>query len=91
MARIRIVRPNGAPAGFFHGVFLRYFAVSLFVGGIDTMAFLLGLTGADAIASVVSGLSSLASAIMFFDVFFIFGPARRTLHDRVADTIVVTM
>ncbi len=86
MARIRVVKTDGAPAGFWHGVFLRYWAAPIAISLIDGVAFLAGDGVTGATASLVS---MLASTVMFFDVLFIFGPARRTLHDRIAGTVVV--
>lgn len=64
MTGIRIVRSDGRPCGFVHGVVLRW--IPLWLG-----------------SSLTGGILGLVNALL------VFSERHRTLHDRVADTLVV--
>lgn len=68
MARTRIVRSDGSPVGFFHGVLVRSW--------VWTMICQFPLIG------VFASLG---------DLITLFGEDHRTLHDRIADTRVVSV
>jgi uncharacterized RDD family membrane protein YckC len=87
--KIRIVRRDGGPVGFVHGVLLREW-VTL---GLN---FVLNSLGPFHVSLHVSPvlkalLSSPALLFELTDPLLIFGPARRTLHDRIADTKVIAL
>jgi uncharacterized RDD family membrane protein YckC len=77
-ARSCIVRMNGAPAGFIHGVVLRNWALA--VPGLALPFLGQTMNSAPAWALAVLG---------FVDVLFIFGAGRRCLHDLLAGTRVI--
>lgn len=62
----RILRSDGSPAGFVHGVLLRSWLMS-----------------------VITSIPMIGGLIGLLDALLVFGVDRRTLHDRIADTIVV--
>ena len=66
-AGTRIVRPDGSPVGFFHGVLLRSWAWT-----------------------VICQLPLISLFATMGDLITLFGADRRTLHDRIADTRVVS-
>jgi uncharacterized RDD family membrane protein YckC len=67
-AGTRIVRPDGSPVGFFHGVLLRSWAWT-----------------------VICQLPLISLFATMGDLITLFGADRRTLHDRIADTRVVSV
>ena len=83
VARARIVRPDGSPAGFVRGFLLRTGPLALFTWLIVTFRYTPSLW------------SSRETILMFWmivlavDALLIFGASRRCAHDIVADTIVV--
>ena len=74
---IRVVRMDGSRVSFPRFLFLRWLAIAI-IGGIVG-----GIFGA-------LHLPFLGNLVSIADILFIFGPARRCLHDYVADTQVVT-
>lgn len=80
--RTRMVRRDGRAAGFLRGVVLRDWPIS---GPWYVLPFLGWSPGQHA------GIFGLLAIVLFADALFIFGPARRCLHDRLADTVVVAV
>jgi uncharacterized RDD family membrane protein YckC len=81
----KVVRADGAPAGFLRAVFLRSIAMPLAAFVVDLAAPIAeGVPGL--LASAISSLVNLAMAV---DVLLILTPQRRALHDYLAGTIVV--
>jgi uncharacterized RDD family membrane protein YckC len=78
LARTRIVRRNGAPLGFLHGVVLRNWFLSVPFLVMPLLKF-----SGDAV------LSKLLGGIALVDVLLIFGASRRCLHDQIAGTKVI--
>ena len=78
VAGSRIVRTDGAPAGFLRGVVIRN-------GVFSAPALILPLVGITHHWALPPALASLA----LFDVLFIFGRERRCLHDLLAGTRVI--
>ena len=80
LASARIVRMNGEPAGFLHGV-----AIRNWIFAAPTL--LLPILG----VSVDRPLAVLFGALAVVDVLFIFGAGRRCLHDLLAGTKVIDL
>jgi uncharacterized RDD family membrane protein YckC len=76
----RIVRMNGAPVGFLHGVVIRNWTLSV-------PSLLLPL----AVVAMQTTLNRAFAALAFIDVVFIFGASKRCLHDQLADTKVIDL
>ena len=74
LLRMRIVRTSGAKVDFLHGVVLRAWPV---------LAIQLGP------ALLSPSLKPLTGILYLVDVLFIFGAARRCVHDRIAGTRVI--
>lgn len=91
MLGIKIVRTDGAPAGFVRAVLLRIgvlvavgAAISLAIDGPEAFA-----AGNDTKFPEPTTADYIAFAISIGGVLLIFGAARRCLHDYIAGTIVV--
>lgn len=92
MLGIKIVRTDGAPAGFSRAVALR-----IFVPIAISWAITLLLSGPEALAAAAKPATErditpgeIASSLFgFVGLLLIFGSARRCLHDYIAGTIVV--
>ena len=74
---IRVVRMDGSRVSFPRFVFLRWLAMAVIGGVVGAIGGAIGFRYAGSLVSLI-------------DVLMIFGPARRCLHDLVADTQVVT-
>ena len=70
---IKIVRLDGSPVGFVHGVLLRSWVISMATNAIST----------------TPGLRTLGRLVHLVDALMIFGEERRCLHDHIAGTRVI--
>lgn len=83
VARTRIVRVDGTPAGFLHGVALRNWLLAV----PSYVALLSGYAGVSSIAVTIG--TALAGWTIAASYLLIFGPDRRCGHDYLAGTRVV--
>lgn len=83
MIGIHIARPNGERAGFWRIVILRSWVWGLAIHLADKVGAAVGLDAGEEYEL------TLGTGLWLVGVLFIFGSARRCLHDYLADTIVV--
>jgi uncharacterized RDD family membrane protein YckC len=80
VARSRMVRINGAPLGFLHGVVIRNWILA--APSLLLSVFGIGIDGP---------LAWAFTAVAILDVLFIFGHGKRCLHDLMANTKVIDL